>query len=193
MVISSAGVSMDADTLEVSGHIQGDVVNTSEGKSVTVNGKIQDTVDSLGKYLKGDVTITVPAGTYVEDITIEGFEGKGALNIVLNAQAIVKGDWTIRGCRRVTISGNTATVGGEDVVTSLVGVIEDAAVDVDGCGYVEIGGIEIHGMERGSGEDGQTYGVRVSDGTYAYLRDCMIDRTQTAVYVEHAHLDIRDC
>ena len=193
MVISTAGVSMDADTLEVSGHIQGDVVNTSAGKNVTVNGKIQDTVDSLGKYLNGDVNITVPAGTYVEDVVLEGFEGNGALNIIMNAQATVKGDWTMRGCRRVTITGHTETVGEDEVTSSLVGVIEDAAMDIGNCGYVEIGGVEIHGMERATGEDGQEYGVRVSTGTYAYIHDCMIDRTQTAVYVEHAHLDIKTC
>lgn len=31
------------------------------------------------------------------------------------------------------------------------------------------------------------------DGSYAYVADCVIDRTGAAVYVEHAHLDIANC
>ena len=193
MVISTTGVSMDVDTLEVSGHIQGDVVNTQSGSSVTVNGKIQDALNSLGKYLAGNVTITVPAGTYVEDVNIEGFHGPGTLSLNLNASATVKGDWEIRGNKRVIITGHTATVSGNSVTTSLMGSIEDAAVDIDGTDYAEITGCEIHGAERTTAANSQEYGVRILNGTYAALIGDMIDRTLIGVYVEHAHLDIKNC
>lgn len=193
MVVGENGISIDADTLAVSGHIQGDVVNTSAGANITVNGKIMDVVNSLGKYLKGDITVTVPDGTYVEDVSIVGFCGPGTLSLIFGSGATVKGDWTINGNSRVKIAGNSAEVNNETVTTKMLGVIEDAVIDVHNTVYFEIAGVEIHGAERDTGDRGQEYGVRVGEGSYAYLYDCMIDRTQTAVFVEHAHLDIRDC
>ena len=193
MVISTTGVSMDVDTLEVSGHIQGDVVNTSNGGSVTVNGKIMDVINSLGKYLKADVNITVPDGTYIEDIVLEGFHGPGALCIAFGNAATVKGDWVMNGCGKIKIAGSSAQVNGNTVTTTFLGVIEDAVIDISDCGYVEIGGVDIHGVERDVGEDGQDFGALVGEGTYAYIHDCLIDRTQIAVYVAHAHLDIKGC
>ena len=193
MVISQTGVSMDVDTLEVSGHIQGDVVNTSAGANVTVNGKIQDALDSLGKYLEGDINITVPEGTYVEDPVIEGFHGPGTLKLIFDAQATVAGDWTVRGNKRVKIEGDTEEVGGVNVSTSFIGALEDAVMDVSGTDFFDIMGVDVHGVDREAGDTGQDYGVRVGEGSYAYLHNCQIDRTQIAVYVEHAHLDIRNC
>lgn len=193
MVISRTGVSMDVDTLEVSGHIQGDVVNTQNSASVTVNGKIQDTLNSLGKYLAGNVTITVPAGTYVEDVNIEGFHGPGTVKMVFDAQAVIAGDWTVRANKSVKIEGNTQEVEGVNVSTTFIGAIEDAVMNVTGTDYFDIIGVDVHGVDRESGDSGQDYGVRVGEGTYAYMHNCQIDRTQAAVYVEHAHLDIRNC
>lgn len=193
MVVSTSGVSMDAETLEVSGHIEADVVNTQSGASVTVNGKIQDTLNSMGKYLKGDMTVTVPQGTYVEDVVVEGFCGAGSLIFEIDAQATVKGDWVIRNNKSVKIHGGTREVSGENVTTTMLGVIEDAVVDIDGTGYIEITGCEIHGAERGSGDSGQDYGVRIMNGTYAWMTGDTVDRTQVALYVEHSHLDVYNC
>lgn len=66
-------------------------------------------------------------------------------------------------------------------------------MDLRGNGYVKVSGAEIHGVEREAGDDGQAYGVYVRDGSYAYITDCVIDRTGAAIYVEHAHLDIVNC
>lgn len=100
------GVSLVLDELQAT-HIGGDVINTQGAKNVTVNGKIQDAIDGLGKHLTGDVNITVPEGTYVEDVNISGFEGPGTLTMTFDKQSIVKGDWVIAGNRRVIISGDT--------------------------------------------------------------------------------------
>ena len=190
MVISANGISMDAETVAVSGHIQGDVVNTSEGGSVTVNGKIQDAVDNLGKYLKGNVTINVPDGTYVEDVRVEGFTGNGELIFAFGDGVTVNGDWLVKGCGCVRFRG---TDDGNGSVTTFVGVMDDAVVDVSGTGMFEIDTVEVHGVERDTGESGQDYGLRVRDGSYAAIKECLIDRAQIGVYVEHAHIDIIDC
>lgn len=71
--------------------------------------------------------------------------------------------------------------------------MEDGVIDVSATDYLKISTVEIHGVERGSGDSGQSYGVYVRDGSYVYMADDVIDRVQTGVYVEHAHLDIRDC
>lgn len=189
VTVDADGVTLFLDELSVTGHIGGDVINTQGAASITVNGKIQDAIDGLGKHLTGDISITVPEGTYVEDINISGFEGPGTITITFDKLATVKGDWTVAGNRRVIISGSTD----DTDTTQFVGAFEDSVMDICGNGYVKVSGIEIHGMDRAEGEDGQTYGVYVRDGSYAYIEDCLIDRTGTALYVEHAHLDIKDC
>lgn len=183
------GVSLHLNDIQVTGHIGGDIVNTQDAASVTVSGKIQDAIDSLGKHLNGDVNIAVPAGTYVEDPNISGFEGNGTLTLSFDKEAVVKGDWVIAGNHRVVITGATD---GTDT-TEFIGVLEDSVIDVCGTRYLKINGVEMHGVERAAGDSGQAYGVYVRDGSYAYLTDCLIDRAGTAVYVEHAHLDIKDC
>ena len=193
MVVSQTGISMDADTVAVSGHIQGDVVNTTEGKNATVNGKIMDVINSLGKCLLGDVNVTVPGGTYIEDVVIEGFHGGGTLRLIFDAEATVSGDWTIRGNKSVKIEGSTEEIGGVNVSSTFIGALEDAVLDIANTDYIDIRGVNIHGVDRAVGDSGQNYGIRISEGTYANLYSCQIDRTQVAVYVEHAHLDIRNC
>ena len=183
------GVSLVLDDLSVDGHIGGDIINTQGAKTATVNGKIQDVIDSLGKHLTGDVNVTVPADTYVEDVNICGFGGTGTLTLSFDKAASVNGDWTISGNTRVVIAGDTD---GTDT-TQFIGVMEDSVMDLTGNGYVKISGVKIHGAERESGDSGQDYGVLVKDGTYAYVTGCQIDRTQAALYVEHAHLDIVNC
>ena len=183
------GITLTLTSLQVDGHIGGDVVNTQGTTSATVNGKIQDVIDSLAKYLTGDVTITVPDGTYVEDVQIEGFTGPGTLTILFDKEAVVKGDWTIRGNKRVIIAGDTD---GTDT-TQFEGVIEDAVMELRGNEYIKVSGVEIRGVQRDTGDTGQDYGVYVRDGSYAYIANCLIEQTQTAVYVEHAHLDIINC
>ena len=190
MVISTSGVSMDVDTLEVSGHIAADVVNTTEPRGITVNGKIQDAIDGLGKYLKGNVLVIVPNGTYVEDVRIEGFYGTGGIYMTFLPGAVVKGDWVVRGCGRVLMQGMSDGNGGG---STFVGVIDDAVLDVNETVYFEISGVQIHGVERAAGDDGQDYGIRVADGSYALIKNCLIDRTQVALYVKQAHMDIVNC
>ena len=148
MTVGANGISIDAETMSVTGHIAGDVVNTQEAASVTVNGKIQDTLDSLGKYLKGDVNVSVPDGTYVEDVSVEGFHGPGALKINLSAGVTVIGDWRVTGNGRIMLTGNSETVGGANVTSTLIGSLEDAVVDVNGTDYFELTGTAVHGVER---------------------------------------------
>lgn len=100
------GVSLTLDNLQAT-HIGGDIINIQNAKNVTVNGKIQDAIDGLGKHLTGDVSIAVPEGTYVEDVDISGFDGPGTLTLSIDAAAVVKGDWTVAGNKRVVIAGNT--------------------------------------------------------------------------------------
>lgn len=183
------GVSLTLDGLQVNGHIGGDVINTQGAANVTVNGKIQDVLDSLGKYLAGDVSVAVPAGTYVEDVTVEGFHGPGTLTLNFDKESVVNGDWVIAGNDRVIVNGDTDSTD----TTRFIGVMEDAVMELRGNRYIKVNGAEIHGVERDTGDTGQDYGVYVRDGSYAYLTGCLIDRTQAAIYVEHAHVDIVNC
>lgn len=181
-------MSINEDGLNVNGVIHGNVVNTDSSTAATVNGKIQDTINNLGKYLEKDVTITVPSGTYVENVTVCGFCGPGKLTISFASGAFVKGDWTIRGNNSVTLNGTV----GESSYPEFTGVSNEAAMEVSGTKYFCCSGIALHGAQR-SATFKQVYGVLVDEGSYAYLYTMVIDRFDYAVYVKHANLDIADC
>lgn len=181
-------MSINENGLSVNGTISGNVVNTERVSAMTVNGKIQDTIDNLGKYLENDVTVTVPGSTYVENVKIHGFHGPGKLTLDLATGVYVKGDWTIYGNDAVEIRGNVSG----NSYPEFTGVSEEAAMDVSHTKWFVCSGLALHGAER-TATFKQNYGVLVAEGSYAYLHTMVIDRFDCAVYVRHGHLDIADC
>lgn len=182
-------ISINKDGMNVNGIIHGNVVNTESIHEVTVNGNIQGTIDNLGKYLIHDVNVIVPSGTYVENVDISGFHGPGKLTLTLASGVYINGDWTIRGNENVTICADIPENGS---APELVGVANEAAIDVRNTAYFDCSDIELHGCTRSETER-QNYGVLVADGSCAYLNGMVIDRFDDAVYVQNAHADIDTC
>lgn len=60
-------------------------------------GSVQASIDSLPKYLATDCTLTVPEGTYSEDVVIAGFVGS-KLTIQLSQGVKINGTVRIRCC-----------------------------------------------------------------------------------------------
>lgn len=143
----------------------------------------------------------MPSGTYVEDVSIEGFHGPGNIYVFFAADAVVKGNWVIRGNTHAELIG-TEEDGNK---TTFIGSEADPTCifDVSATGYFGLSNINIHGAERTlTSEVGTTpvtydggtfYGVMLNYGTYAYIYNCMIDRTEYGIMVIHSHLDIRNC
>ena len=187
MVVSPDGVTLNTDSLTVSGKIQGNVVNTQGAETVTVSGKIQDAIDNLGKYLEGDVTVQVPAGTYVEFVDVNGFVGNGCLTISFADGAVLNGNMRISGCRKVRVVGDNDTTG-----SVILGVDGDDPLVIDATGFCEIDGMTIHGCER-TATVSQDHAIAVMNGTYARIVDTQTDRADVGIYVRHAHADIINC
>ncbi len=82
----------DVDTLTATGQIIGNVVNTQKAATFTVasGASIQSVIDNLGKYLLGDVNITID-GQHKENVTLQGFVGHGSLTLTFNSGAVLTG------------------------------------------------------------------------------------------------------
>lgn len=182
-------ISVNESGMDVNGIIHGNVVNTESAAAVTVNGNIQGSINNLGKYLMQDVSVTVPAGTYVEDVDIHGFHGPGKLTLILESGVYINGDWTVYGNDNVTISADIPENG---TAPELVGMANEAAVDVRSTKYFEFSDTVLHGCTR-TETFGQNYGVLAADGSRVYLHGMTIDRFDDAVYVQNAHADIENC
>ena len=72
----------------------------------------QSWIDSLGRYLNGDVTLTLTGSSMNRDggIVIRGFTGRGTLKIVFTNGAKIKCDLQITDCHSVEIAGPGKTV-----------------------------------------------------------------------------------
>lgn len=69
-------------------------------------GSIQASLDALPKYLAAPTTLTVPAGTYVENVDIRGFMGN-KLTIRLSEGVVINGYIVIVSCIGVEIYADT--------------------------------------------------------------------------------------
>lgn len=79
-----------------------DVVMSHPSASAEWKGSIQASINALPKYLSVPTTLTVPAGTYAENVVIRGFMGN-KLTIRLEKGVVINGDVTIVSCVGVEI------------------------------------------------------------------------------------------
>jgi len=91
---------------------------------------IQDAVDSLKKRIDANITINVDAGTYNEDVKIEGFVGKGRISFLGATQLTDAVNYKIKS---LTISHCSAFVysrGFEVTTTTGIGFIIENSIGV---------------------------------------------------------------
>ena len=105
MSLTEEGLLVDADVLECP-NIVGNVLNTFTDAAVEFAGTIQGTIDNLPKYLTQETTITVPAGTYNEDIEIIGVIGQ-KLYLFFEPGVVINGKILISGCSTVHLHAET--------------------------------------------------------------------------------------
>jgi hypothetical protein len=103
--LTEDGLFVDADVMACP-NISGNVLNTFADSSIEFEGTIQGTIDNLPKYLTQETTITVPAGTYNEDIEIIGVIGQ-KLYIFFEPGVVINGKILISGCSTVHLHAET--------------------------------------------------------------------------------------
>ena len=161
---------------------------------------------ALPKLLNYDAKIIVHPGTYVENILITGFYGKGILTITTNyadgADATAKGNTIIDGS--ITLEDNTAyiSIGGNiapnaTYPTPFFRVTRTDASSVSGsaalistanCTRVYIQNMHILGnkvVNLGAYQDSgnpKLYGVRGTYNSYIYVTRCKLDALYATVY-----------
>jgi hypothetical protein len=158
------------------GHFIGDVLNSYSGTAITVSGSIQNAINNISKYLINDVTITVPAGTYNENVTINGFIGS-SLTIHFQDDVVVNGYWTVSNCSKVTMTRE------DSFVTSYPQIISTSAVVglyVDSVGLFNGSWLIVSGKPRTTSVDGTSAGMTIS-GSRFNVNNCDIQRVSDGI------------
>ena len=150
-------------------------VQAYAGGNFPWQGTLQSTLDALPRYLKADTTITIPAGTYPEDITIYGY--KGARLLLENAtgeKVTILGAVTISHCDRVVLSADS--LGNFEIypTTSTPQNVIYAHANT----WVQFTNLNISGYRSGS----TYYGVFVVGGGFQMM-GCCIEYTSRAAIV----------
>lgn len=166
------GVAIGADVLSAQAY-HGPIVQTHPGGTVPWKGSFAATLAGLPKYLRGDVTINVPAGTYNEVVLIRGFIG-AKLIINLAAGVTITRYIDVRHCDSVFIYGSSA-------MTSVINVTSDyQGIYVESVRQLYIQYLRITGRVRTSANDG-TYAGILLNAAIGEIMNCIIERTNHAI------------
>ena len=136
-------------------------------------GSIQATLRSLPNYLSGDISFTVPKGTYTEDVIVSGFFGKGTLTIFMADGALLYGSIRfIQNACPVILSGGAVAAAGS------------TCLNMQDCQALSVLGTRLFGSRRTSeGSDTRTvYGV-CARRSFLFLSGTEISRTDTCISV----------
>lgn len=141
-------------------------------------GSIQSSLNALPKYLTVPTTLTVPAGTYAEDISIQGFIGSG-LTIMLSSGVTINGTISIGNCQEITLK---ATALGHGLIyPRSSGWCE---IGIYNCQSVTMSGLYVSGYRgRTATVSGTTIGVEVYNSNVC-MTDCCIEYTTNYAYCQ---------
>lgn len=150
------------------------IVQAYIGGNFPWQGTLQATLDALPKYLKADTTITIPAGTYPEDITIFGYKGaRLLLENASGAKVTIQGTITISHCDRVVISADA--LGNFEVYP-----LSSTPQNVIYCHantWVQFTNLNVSGYRSGS----TYYGVFVVGGGFQMMGCCIEYTSRSAI------------
>lgn len=91
------------------------VVNKHLTAEIPWRGGVQASLDGVANHLTQDTTLTIPSGTFYEDVSIRGFVG-AKLTLLFSEGAKIIGTVTVSDCSRVTLEA--ATLGDGCIYTS---------------------------------------------------------------------------
>lgn len=162
----------------------GNVVNTYNGNgalSIVAGASIYTALlpENIGRYLSVPLNVYVPAGTYNENITLEGFCGAG-LTILLSSGAVVNGQWMIRNCSSVTIKRD-----GSGALPVLTGVTGDPVIVVSNVGFFHAENLDVRGIPRTTEQNSSIscFGIY---GSRALIYNCDLKRALYGILAKAA-------
>lgn len=142
-----------------------------ESGAAEFSGSVQSSLDNLPKYLTRDVTLTVPAGSYIEQMDVAGFLGPGSLTILLSEGVMVFGG--------VSFSGNLCPV---TLSGGLICATGEACVTASNNERLTLLGVRLFGAARASKTDAaRTITGFAAHGGYALLSSVEINRVDDCV------------
>lgn len=125
-------------------------------------GAIQTSLEAIPKHLAQDARLTVPAGTYSENVTIQGFCGAG-IEILFEPGVTLIGTVTVNDCSRVSMYANS--LGDAKIYPQSA----ENAITADGVTQLILRNLYISGYRRRiTAQDGSECAVSVNSGA------CMI-------------------
>lgn len=152
------------------------VLGSFPGAEAAWKGGIQSSLDALPKHLQQDCTLTVPAGTYAENVRVHGFTGS-RLTLHFSPGTQLCGSVTLDGCTAVTLYAEAA---GDAILCP-----PDAStpVTVRHCRHAQLENLQISGLkartDAGSGAD---CGICVRAGAVT-IRGCCVEYTRSGIYL----------
>ena len=166
--ITPAGI--EGDTLIARQVISPSLVGVCEGGQRAAEGQIGEILTALPRYIQSDLNITIPAGTYRENLTLQGFFG-AKITLSFASNALLQGSIAVKNCASpVVLSGGQVLAGG------------DYCIQADNCASLTVSGMKLFGRER----DAQDASVRTFSGIElsgckAKIQSCVISRVTEAI------------
>ena len=140
-------------------------------------GSIQESLDALPKYLTQDTTLTVPAGTYAEDVVIKGFMGS-KLKVLLSAGVTINGTVNMSNCMDVELFSDY--LGNAFIYPRTAGY---TVIGIYNCQAALLRGLYISGYRgRTASVAGSTIGVEVYCSNARIYYDCIEYTSNYAYY-----------
>lgn len=154
------------------------VVSKNLSRTIPWKGSIQASIDACPRYIQMDATLSIPAGTYYENVVIQGFIGAQITLDGSNGVTLV-GSLAVIDCTRVCVRANA--------LRQFILFPPSAAGNalyVHNTSYIRLENLNVSGYRgRTSAGNGTTVGMRI-ECSKAYITGCCIEYTLYAVHFE---------
>ena len=160
-------LAVGADVISADRYV-GPIVSVYDEAVVPWQGSIQASIDNLPKYLNTDTTLTVPAGTYNEDVVITGFQGS-LLRLALSSGVTIRGSLDINNCGNFDLQGNP------DKTSSVVSRNTSYAITAKAVGRFNASNVRVSGKYRTTSGNGTTHGFFL-DGVQGAVTNCVMEK-----------------
>lgn len=149
-------------------------------------GGIQRSIDALPKYLTQDTTLTIPEGTYNEDIVINGFMG-GTLTLVFAPSVTITGTLEANHCAGIAL---TAAALGDMSIHPKSSV---TPIYVRYCQHALLKNLQISGYRKRTSGSGTGNGLYVLESN-ATVENCCVEYTRNnAIVFQRGTFDCVNC
>lgn len=145
------------------------IAKSANSSESTWKGSIQESIDALPKYLTKDTDITIPAGTYQEEVTVRGFYGS-RLRITFAKGATLEGRLNVYNCSHVVLRSSTS---GDGYIYPTSG--GDGTVNFYAVTRAEVSNMYISGYRgRTTADNGSDIALYLNS-CHALVRNCCLD------------------